>query len=315
MISQILFEIPAMYETAVRSGNLIQIGGLLKDQASGKIVAHLQESGLAHSLINQALQTATTPISLFSDVLNTGSSLYTAVQVQQIKGMIEGLKSLQIATLGVSLVGIGVSVAGFIYMHKRLNQLDEKIDKLIDAVNAGFEQQHKTALRARLSHVRALIQQAEQAPTLSKPEHEYSRIAELLAGEASHFEGELEIVMNVQGKINIELFWQLAQVLLVCNSTRIDCRLRTNEMRNALTLSESVAHSYQNIFRRLTPLSFNATEQNNLALVNTLKDIADVAATKPYLIDYLRMQHIDGRDYLEKIEKEKEQPILLLKVA
>lgn len=316
MITQILFEIPAIYEVAVRSGSLIQIGGLLKDAASGQIVAHLQESGLAHSLISQTILGASSPVTMgVSGALNTGTGIYTAVQVHQIKAMVEGLQALQIATLGVSLVGIGVSVAGFIYMHKRLNQLDDKIDKLIDTVNTGFENQHKAMLRSHISQVRSLMQQARQAPTLSKPENSYSRIAESLAEESSHFEGELEFVMKVNGKINLELFWELAQMLMVCNSVRIDCRLRTNEMRNALTLSEGVAQSYQELFGRLTPISFNSNGQENFNLINTLKDITDAAATKPYLIDYLRMQRIDGRDYLEQLENEKERPLLMLKVV
>ena len=49
---------------AVRNGSLIQTGGLLKDAVSGKIVAHLQESGLAHSLIGKAMLGVTSPVSL-----------------------------------------------------------------------------------------------------------------------------------------------------------------------------------------------------------------------------------------------------------
>jgi hypothetical protein len=315
MNTQILFEIPTIYEAAIKSGSLIQIGGLLKDSASGQIVAHLQESGLAHSLISQTILGTSSPITMgVSGILNTGSGIYSAVQIHQVKAMVEGLQALQIATLGVSLVGIGVSVAGFVYMHKRLNQLDGKIDQLIDTVNAGFENLHRTMLRSHLSQVNSLIKQAKQAPHLSKPENEYTRIAELLAGEASYFEGELEFIMKVDGKINLELFWQLAQILMACNSVRIDCRLRTNEMRNALTLSESAAYSYQEIFGRLTPISFNADEQENSLILKTLKDITDVAATKPFLIDYLLSQKIDGQNYLEQIENEKERPILMLKV-
>ena len=143
---------------------------------------------------------------------------------------------------------------------------------------------------------------------------EYTNIVITLDAE-NHFEGELEFIMKVDGKINLELFWQLAQILIACNSVRIDCRLRSNEMRNALTLSEGAAKCYQDIFGRLTPISFTAAEQEISLTLNTLKDITDVAATKPYLIDYLRTQRIDGREYLELLENEKERPLLMLKVA
>lgn len=50
---------------------------------------------------------ATSPLSLASSVVNTGSSIYTAIQVRQLKAMMETLQALQVATLGVSLVGVG----------------------------------------------------------------------------------------------------------------------------------------------------------------------------------------------------------------
>ena len=250
-----------------------------------------------------------------SEAANAGSSIYTAIQISKLKAMVQGLQSLQIATLGVSLVGIGVSAAGFLYMRQRFNALDSKIDKLLDIVTVGFEKQHKAILRSHLSQVTGLVQQANQAHTLSNSEREYSRIAESLAGEAAHFEGEVQLIVKANGKINIEMFWQLAQALMVCNSVRIDCRLRINELHNALTVSESVAKSYQGLFGGLTPISFDAQGKEVLQLVNALKDITDVAATRPYLIDYLRTQRIDGRDYLQELECEVEQPLLMVKVS
>ncbi|MFA7293332.1 MAG: hypothetical protein WC023_13930 [Rhodocyclaceae bacterium] len=314
MITQILFEIPAAYEAAVKAGSLVQIGGLLKNAATGQIVAHLQESGLAHSLISTAVAGAASPLKLAADVMNVGSGVYTAVQVTQLKSMIASLQSLQIATLGVSLVGLGVTVAGFIYMHKRFNSLDGRIDKLIASVHTGFESQREAALRAHMSQVKGLVKRAKQAPTLSRPEREYSRIAEDFSEQASHFEGELEFLIKVEGKVNVELFWQLAQVLTLCNSIRIDCRIRTNELRNAREIAESVANDYQMLFDQLTPGSFQASEGEGAVVAKTIRDITDAAATKPYLIEYLRTQRYDGREYLDRLENETQSPLLMLRV-
>lgn len=316
MISQILFEIPAFYEMAVRSGSLIQTGGLLKDAVSGKIVAHLQESGLAHSLIGEAMLGVTSPVALgLSQLANIGTGIYTTVQINQLKTMIEGLQSLQIATLGVSLLGVGVSVAGFLYMRKRFNAVDKRIDQLLDTVIHGFESQQKATLRSHLSQVEGIVQQASQARTLKNPRTEYSRIAERMAEEAAHFEGELEFVLKMNGKVNHELFWQLAQTLMACNSVRIDCRIRTNELRNALDVALGVGESYERLFGRLTPLSFDGKVTQMAKTITALKDITDVAATKPYLIDYLHSRRIDGSDYVDQIGQEKERPLLMLPVA
>lgn len=315
MITQILFEIPTMYEAAVRSGSLLQIGGLLKDAGTGQIIAHLQESGLAQSLIGKAMLGAASPATLLvGEVLNGGTGIYNAVQIAQVKEMVAGLVSLQIATAGIALVGVAVSAAGFIYMRKRFNALDEKIDRILDTMVTGFDAQQKANLRSHLSQVSGYVQQAQQAHTLSNPQKEYSRLAERLASEASHFEGELEFVVKVNGKINHEMFWQLAQALMVCNSVRIDCRIRTNELLNAIDVSTGIADRYQNVFGLLTPMSFDIAPELAVKTVTTLKDITDVAATKPYLLDYLHSRRVDGAEYLNDLAQETERPLLMLKV-
>jgi uncharacterized membrane-anchored protein YhcB (DUF1043 family) len=250
-----------------------------------------------------------------SEALSLGTGIYNSIQLNQLKAMVEGLQALQIATLGVSLVGVGVSAAGFLYMRQRFNAVDEKIDKLLDTVIQGLEIQQKANIRSHLSQAAGLVQQANQAHSLNSPQREYSRIAECLAGEAAHFEGELKFVVNMSGKVNHELFWQLAQALMVCNSVRIDCRIRTNELRNALTVALGVAESYEGLFGRLTPLSFDIPAAQSAKTLTALKDVTDGAATKPYLIDYLHSQRIDGPSYLGQLELEEKHPLLMLKVV
>ncbi len=135
-----------------------------------------------------------------------------------------------------------------------------------------------------------------------------------MANESSYFVGELEFVIKTTGKINQELFWQLAQALMLCNNVRIDCRIRTNEMHNALVISQSIGEKYQSVFGDLTPISFENKSTDESALTTALKDITDSASSKPYLIDYLRSQRIDGREYIARLENENGQPLLMLKV-
>jgi hypothetical protein len=316
MLTQILFEIPAAYEVAVRSGALVQIGGLLKDSATGKIVAHLQESGLAHSLINKAVLGATSPHALLAgEALNLGAGIYTALEITKLKAMMATLQSLQIATMGIALVGIGVSVAGFYHMNKRFDAVEAKLDVLLNEIRTGFNEQHQSQIRSRMSQMKSLITQSRQAHTLSNPNWEYSRIAEASADEAAYFQGEVEFILKASGKINPELFWQLAQALMVCNSLRMDCRLRTNELRNAQAISENVALDYQKLFDPITPISFDSMEHDAAGATRTLRDISDSAATKPYLIDYIRVRGINGAEYLQRLEDEKDAPLLVLKEA
>ena len=133
-----------------------------------------------------------------------------------------------------------------------------------------------------------------------------------LADQAAYFEGEIAFMVKNNGSIDLDAFRQMAQMLMLCNSVRIDCRIRTNELRHALVVSESVASDYENLFTHLTPLSFGTDFSKGLSAVKVLRDASDAALSKPYLIDFLRTRRIDGGDYIEALDQEKNSPYLLL---
>jgi hypothetical protein len=58
-VLSIPFEIPAKFAGDIANGTLIRFGALLKDSNSGNIVAHLQETGVAESLMRGALSPLT----------------------------------------------------------------------------------------------------------------------------------------------------------------------------------------------------------------------------------------------------------------
>ncbi|CAM5782535.1 hypothetical protein OPEN69S_00987 [Ottowia pentelensis] len=260
------------------------------------------------------------PVSLVSNVLNAGTGVYTAIQVaglksmlSEVQSMLETMKTLQIMTMGVSLVGIGISVAGFLYTRKRFNELDSKIDQLMNKIDAGFDSQTKSHLRTHMSSTRSLIERASHAQALSNPTIEYQNISSALADQASFFEGEISFTISTQKPIDLEAFLQLAQTLLLCNSVRVDCQIRSNELTHALRISESIGEKYNHLFNSLTPTSFNRNVDDGLNTVQLLRDATDTAIGRPYLIDYLRVKKIDGRKYIDAIEREKENSLLLLR--
>ncbi len=312
MFSQIPFELPLQFLPGLATGDIVRYGAILKDAGTGRILGHLQESGVAQSLLSQALSTAASPLSLVSSVVNTGSSIYTAIQVRQLKAMMETLQALQIATLGVSLIGVGVSVAGFVYMRKRFNSLDGRIDKLMDAMNAGFESLEKSGFRQQMSGTKSLVQRAELAKSMLDPAKEYKEVAAQLADKAAFFEGEIVFQISARGPIKHDKFWLLAQLWMLSNSVRVDCQIRANELLNAQHVSERIASEYQGLFERIGPASFDVDHSEGRATVKILRDAADSAHSKPFLLDYLRTRRIVGSAYIDSLEREKEQSILVL---
>ena len=306
------FQIPAELLSQLASGELVRYGTILKDAVTGQIVRHVQETGVAQAVLSNLASGPFLPISMVANVANTGASIYTGVKINQLTAMMGTLQSLQVATLGVSLVGLGVSVAGFYYMHKRLNSLEVRMDHLGGTIQAGFESLGHRDLRKQLHLTKSLLQRAGQAHALSDPRPEYSEVAAALGDQAAYFEGELAFIVNVKGPIDADVFWQLTQMLMLCNSVRIDCRIRTNELHHALTVAETVATDYENLFTHLTPLSFGFGVDKGLAAVRILRDAGDAAASKPYLIDYLRTKRIIGSEYIKALDNEMSSPYLII---
>ncbi len=172
MLSQILFDVPLRYVGGIAAGELVRYGAILKDAGTGRIIGHLQESGIAQSLLSQVLSSGPTPLGLVTSAINAAASTYTAIQVRQLKEMVGALQGLQLATLGVSLVGVGVSVAGFMYMRKRFNSLDSRLDELRDVIKEGFENLEKSGLRQQMSRTKSLVQRAELAKSMIDPKNE-----------------------------------------------------------------------------------------------------------------------------------------------
>ena len=315
MNSTIPFEVPAELSGRVASGELIRYGTILKDAGTGKIVKHLQETGAAQSVLSGLSSGPFAPVSILADAIGAGANVYAGIKIDQLKSMIETLQSLQVATLGISLVGVGVSVAGFYYMHKRFNALEDRLDKLSVEIKERFESLKHRDLRKQLHLTKSLLKRAQQAPALSDPRSEYSEVAAGLADQSAYFEGEIEFIVKTNGPIDLDLFQQMCQMLMLCNSVRIDCRIRTNELKHALAVSESVASEYDNLFTHLTPLSFGPDAAKGLSAVRVLRDATDAAFSKPYLIDYLRTRRIDGGKYFEALDQEKSSPYLLLNAA
>lgn len=312
MFGQIPFDLPSRFLASLATGEIVRYGAILKDAGTGRILGHLQESSLAQSLLSQAFASATSPLSLASSVVNTGSSIYTAVQVRQLKAMMETLQALQVATFGVSMVGVGVSVAGFLYMRKRFNSLDDRIGTLIDAVRDEFRNLEESGFRKQMSHTKSLVQRAELAKSMIDPPKEYREVAAQLADQAAFFEGEIDFQISTKGPIKHDTFWLLAQLWMLCNSVRVDCQIRANELLHAQHVSERIAGEYQGLFERISPASFDADHWKGRATVRLLRDATDSAHSKPFLLDYLRTRRIEGPSYIDSLERENEQPMLVL---
>jgi|GEM_PF-1138091 len=334
MLGSIPFSLPAQFAGGLADGSIIRIGTLLKDSGTGRILAHVQESGLAQKLfMGSGLSGGIppfTPIGAALKGVEVASSLAANAQIYQLKGMIESLQLLQYANIGISLAGLGVSVIGFVLINKKLKGLESDITHLSAKMDRHFQELGERHLRQHFSKLYTLFERAEQAAFLPDAAREWLHIEGQLAEESGFLRGEIGYHLT-QDNFNQQWFNQMTTALTLSDSARIQCLLRANEMPTAHHASSVISQHYIDLFDPISEtnlahkmtahadhaptdelLAFRRNQQQAAQMVAGLQEMTDCAETKPMLIEYLISQEISGPDYLEALNAEKEQPILLL---
>ena len=92
---------------AMRSGDLVRYGTILKDSQTGKIVAHIQETGLWRSALDNVVHAPSNPV---LSVINTIQNEQIKSRLTGLETMVGGLQNLQLVNLAASVVGIYQSI-------------------------------------------------------------------------------------------------------------------------------------------------------------------------------------------------------------
>ena len=325
MIESIPFSIPGKFASGMADGSLVRFGAIIKDANNGGIVAHLQETGVAQQLLSSATGGPFAPISAVS-------SIGANVQLSALTNMMATMQMLQYATIGASLVGLGVSVAGFKAMSTRFDQVQSQISAFSDKVVQHFEEQKEREFRSHQSRVKSLLEQAELAYAYNNSSSEWMRIAHDLADEAGFYQGEIEHLISLT-VFDDQQFKAYSQLYTLCNNARIKCLMLADELLAARDTSKSMEKQYNLLFDPLTPISLakqsirlpQNTDQpydhllrqklvETKLLVASIRDIQDTVATRPLLLDTLIDRQISGKDFFKRLENERNEPILCLEV-
>ena len=337
MIDKILFTIPPEFVSRLTSGNLIRIGTLLKESGTGRIVGHIQETGITQHLFNGIRYSAFPPLAAIdagAKIFTTVSSVYSNVQLHQLKKLVEGLQSLQYLNLGVAITGIGVSVIGFAIMNSKLKNIETSLTQLSSKLDSHFQNLLERDLRKHYSHVYTLLEKSELAHKLTSPTSEWLNVASQLADESGFFRGEIVHLLS-SNTFNIDLFASLLKSLSICNAARIECLMLANELHAAHDLSTNIGHNYSVLFDDMSPIKLantitidhhashktkdNTVLRNNQLqmkdLIQGVRDITDAALTKPMLIENIIEQGISGHEFISALKNEKEHPLLLVRPA
>lgn len=326
MLGNIPFTVPGAFADGVADGSIVRIGTLLKDASSGRILAHVQETGLAQKLVSAVGAKAFMPFR----AADLASSVYANVQLAQLKAMVSGLQLLGFTTMGVAAAGLGVSVVGFVLLNKRLKDIENSISDLAKRMDAHFIELHQENLREHLANLGVLLERANQIPLRNNAGHAWVTTEEALALESGFFRTKLNDLLN-KPAFDATWFQMLASALFMSDAARLQCLFNADEMKAAHHSASEISGHYCRLF---DPVSVNTLTnkimptgaqdpENELAsyrrcnrqaqlILGELREATDVALARPYLLEHLARRDISGPDFLATVNAISDEPIVLL---
>lgn len=338
---QVLFKVPEYLMSQLASGKITRFGSLLKDVDSGRIVGHLQEAGgMAKAL------TAFNPFSMLTQAVRATSSLAANYQLQQMDAKVEqtlqaslrmsnqlhrmdkkieqtmqllkGFGGLQVANLAIAGLGLGVSVASFAYIKKRIDKIDLRLDSVQTSLKQIADEQKRIELERLETDLNAQLDHAEEAWNHGDGgQRAWIRVADslndMLYKYPKHIERELASTIEDE-----TLLMYLLERYRILAATRIECLILTGELQAAQTFSRKFAEQTNKMLINVTPMTFlNNRNSSRLHLLKNLekgrylasqlREFQNVSTARPYLLADFIEHKVDGREFIcnmKEVEKE-----------
>lgn len=330
--------VPPEVVDGVVSGLYKVTGSVVREVSSGRGVAFLQETSVLDSLLGSAFRGV-------SATLQSGFSplgLVAVIQNQQIKSRLADVQSslalfqnIQLGTLAVSGLGLGISAAGFAVMLTRLKGIESHLGSIEAKIDRITSDRRSDELRMTLAD---LATQLDAVDTLSARTNKVSTAEAAERGLATsagrleaHFQHRSEAAQA--GHISLEdldLLWSLAAAIRLCHEAGLRALFSIDELQAARDLAARRAGRFLTMSQPLSPdalarlYAHGARSADALvearrvalpqaeALVAGLRDTVASVASQAELADILLQRQISGPAYFRSLEAEKEQPILAL---
>jgi hypothetical protein len=337
MLRDLTFAIPGKFAAGLLDGSIVRYGTVLKHSGTGRILAHVQETGLAQQLIGKFGPHSFTPVGAIATALDVVSSVYGNVQLHQLKGqihqltgMVQALQVLQYANLGVAAAGLGVSAVGFALINRRLKGLKTDIDQLSARMEIRFKEIESIMWREHFSKIQVFVDRADRAFQLSEPKGEWLKIEEALNVESGFLAHTVQEHLD-GNHFDAEWFQRLTTSLLLCDAVRINSLMQAEELKLAQSTAKAIGGTYTGLFDaisvnrladRMTRSAhdssmddqalFRKHQDSARTITSNLQEVTNTAISKPLLIDHLIERGVSGKAYLEDIAAFDQHPLILL---
>lgn len=331
----LLYEIPMQLQTMIGSQQASLVGAMIKDNASGLILGHVQQaSGLA-PMLGQALgavgSSGFSPLGMLSVAQNEGIRRGVA-ELQN--GMIL-MQNLQYGTLALSGLGLGVSIAGFAATLARLKAIEARLEAISAAVDQVTTDRREDELKSVFAEISGDIQNVETLSHRRDPQRVAEQLQLSLARSTRkiehYFLREADLSQRTSLPIEqLDRLWTLAAAIRLCQEASIQALFAADELEVAQRMGQFELERQIALLQVLSPdilsrlvsrgepdpettrnLRQTALGQAR-ALTDGIKGGVLAIAGQISIASTLREEGMTGIDYVRRIGSETNEPLVCL---
>ncbi|MCK5795902.1 MAG: hypothetical protein KAI47_01880 [Deltaproteobacteria bacterium] len=330
-----LFDIPSTWATRVATGEVQRRGTDLIWSGSKRFAAHLQETGQLSKLVSSSGNPVTA-------VVTAASSLGANIQLEQVKSMLGTVQLLSGATLVSSLVGIGVSVAGFVMISRRLGKMADTLrdigEQTLDIKNATTRIETRQEAHD-ISQVQALLGRAEEAWLRQDSEAIWKEI-DLHIDQAQRYwrlrvAGASTPGIFLDTSFSLEEAVAAQQAALQLAAARTQILLLLGELSAAIQYGDDLAKWHDAATRGLNPVKIASARVTRVArerkihqddartietsrarrVIAALRDSDTALQQRKRVLRTIERRELSPQEYVQQLREYDEGPLLVLKAS
>ncbi len=322
------FAVPAQFLAQLNAGELARYGTILKDVADGRIVGHLQQTGVfdhvlgnAVSGLGQVVQSGVNPINMLTGFATVAQNHQIKGQLTALTDMVGSLQTLGLVSSVASVAGIGVTVASTAILMQRIKKIDTSIGRLVGQIAGIADHLKKTDLHKALHKVNDTMEKLAEAPFRKSAAGTRKVLDNVEEDLRSGFN---ELITGARVVINLEVLdEELLRTLLAGLATCAAAQSKTLVWLDEVSVAGMRAKTHTqklNELARLIPMDVMLGKLGGDAdaaarLSTDMRELRAVAASRPSFCERLSQLEISGPDFLEQTQERDDAPVLVLPSA
>lgn len=241
-MNSLLYKIPEHLIADVSSGKVELFGAILKEAASGRILGHVQQTGMFESLVSTVVSNASSlanPLGL----LNAVQSQVVLSKLSAVQNSIGLLQTTQLANLACSGIGLSVTSVGFLILNKKLKAIQADLSELSQTVQDVTIERRIDSLNELMADTSAAVERVEAISLMKSPASQ----ANIVINDLGRHRHQLALKVRELSKSGFDLdssmhfLWALLRAHMVCSQSETKMYFLLDEIEAARSQAQKCA--------------------------------------------------------------------------